>query len=117
MSRSHSCAYCGAKLRRGEGVTIRVTRHDWAKDEKVKNPHLKRMAKKGLTGKTVLIREVPVEETVRFCTVKDALLGLEAGLVKTLVPDPGPKVEMVEGPGGMEEITINNESKTRGNQI
>jgi hypothetical protein len=106
MSRWQACAYCGVNLKRVEEVNIQVTRHDWAKEEKVKNPHLKRMAKKGFTGRTVLIREVPVEEIVRFCTVQDALLGLKAGLMKTLVPDPGPLMEMVEGPKGMEEKPI-----------
>ena len=104
MSRSQACAYCGARLKRGEGVTLRVTRHDWVNEEKVKNPHLKRMAKQGRTAMTHMIREVPVEETMRFCTVKDALMGLEAGLVKTLVVPPEPPMEMLEGPGGMEEI-------------
>ena len=106
MGRPQACAYCGAKLKRGEGVTLHVTRHDQVKEEKVRNPHVKRMVKQGLTGKTFMIREVPVEEIVRFCNVQDALIGLEVGLVKTLLPDPGPKVEMVEGPGGMEEVPL-----------
>ena len=103
MSRPQACAYCGARLKRGEGVLLHVVRHDQVREERVKNPHLKRMAKRGITAQTYIIREVPVEETVRFCTVEDVLLGIETGLVKTLVPDPGPKVEMVEGPIGMEE--------------
>ena len=83
-------------------MSIRVIRHDLPREEKVKNPHRRRIAKKQ-GGSPHMTYLVPTEETTRFCCVEDVYKGLEAGLVKTLVPDPGPKVEMVEGPMGMEE--------------